>query len=229
MINYLNNSYTRAIPSGIAISTMASYSKGSVPLSLSIPISAIIDRTLSLASESLQTHRETLDRHIASLTVPLSCTALGAYHYINRKTSNILDVAAAITLLAALNTKLIQPSIRFIAPTQLVFSAASIIQQIPLIRDFPTLQKFSITYLASLTATQLLKNSPLLADTESHFLPTCQKFALTTLLGFVAMDCLSLFTSKNNTQASPPFSIDITPKEEHPLKQIKDLERGNTE
>ena len=205
IMNILNNSYTRALSSGIIVSTIA-LQKGSVPLSLSTPISMIIDRTISFLSHSITTRRESIDRNIATLTVPTTCIALATYHVINSKNSDIIDVAMAVSLLLALNKTLIQPAIEFIKPTKLLFNKLSAIKEIPIIQNYPTLQKLSISYFASLLTSHLLTNSSSASET-SLIIPLCNKFALAVTLGFASRDLFSFFSPLTEKALLEPISI----------------------
>ncbi len=205
IMNILNNSYTRALSSGIIVSTIA-LQKGSVPLSLSTPISMIIDRTISFLSHSITTRRESIDRNIATLTVPTTCIALATYHVINSKNSDIIDVAMAVSLLLALNKTLIQPAIEFIKPTKLLFNTLSAIKEIPIIQNYPTLQKLSISYFASLLTSHLLTNSSSASET-SLIIPLCNKFALAVTLGFASRDLFSFFSPLTEKALLEPISI----------------------
>ncbi len=206
MSNLVNNSYTRALASGFVVSTIPEFSKKSLPISLTSAVSMAVGRTFDSLSKEIGARRKALDANIAHLAVPTTCIALAAHHLLSPENSSILDVSAVIMGLIAADTKIIQPAIKFLAPTQSSYKALSLLQQVPLIKYYPSLLKISAAYGLSSLAAQLIENSLSASET----LPLCEKFAIATFVSFAAVDLYPTFSStfagvKNFFTPPPPL------------------------
>jgi hypothetical protein len=192
MASTINNSYTRAALSGFMTSTIAEFSNRSMPISLTTAISLTVSRSFNYLSKSLETNRKAIDETIAKFTAPAIFMAGTTYFFADPEhPGNMTDTLALGIGLMATNKQAIQPIVRFIAPVQTTHKVISLVQQIPLLKHYPSLMKLSASYLISSLASQAIENSYAATDT----LGISEKFAITTFLTFAAIDLYPTFIS----------------------------------